>query len=56
MRANKERKIGIIFYKHRKFTFANEAAKQLIGIDLNTNEGHALTQACKTVARECARI
>ena len=51
MRSNKERKTGIIYYKHRKFTFANEAAKQLIGIDLNTNEGHALTRTCKAVAR-----
>ena len=51
MRSNKERKTGIIYYKHRKFTFANEAAKQLIGIDLNTSEGHALTRTCKAVAR-----
>ena len=51
MRSNKERKTGIVFYKHRKFTVANEAAQQLIGIDLNANAGHALTLACKSVAR-----
>ncbi len=51
VRANKERKIGIVFYKHRRFTLANEAAHELIGIDLNTNEGHTLTQAFKSVAR-----
>lgn len=51
LRSNKERKIGIIFYKHRRFTFANEAAQELVGMDLNTNLGHSLTQACKTVAR-----
>ena len=51
LRSNKERKIGIIFYKHRRFTFANEAAQELVGMDLNNNLGHSLTQACKTVAR-----
>ena len=51
LRSNKERKIGIVFYKHRRFTFANEAAQELVGMDLNTNLGHSLTQAFKTVAR-----
>lgn len=51
LRSHKERKIGIVFYKHRRFTFANEAAQELIGMDLNTNLGHSLTQACKSVAR-----
>ncbi len=51
MRSNKERKVGILFYKYRKFTLANEAAQELVGIDLNTNEGHPLTQAIRTLAR-----
>ena len=29
LRSTKERKIGILFYKYRKFTIANEAAQQL---------------------------
>ena len=52
MRAGKERKIGIIFYKHRRFTFANETAQELTGMDLNMNLGHSLTIACKGVARK----
>lgn len=51
LRSQKERKIGVIFYKHRRFTFASQAAQQLVGMDLNTNVGHVLTQSCKTVAR-----
>jgi hypothetical protein len=51
LRSNKERKIGIVFYKHRRFTVANESAQELIGMDMNTNEGHALTQAFRSVAR-----
>ena len=56
MRSNKERKIGILFYKHRKFTFANEAAQELIGIDLNANEGHASPKPVKSVARAYKNI
>jgi transcriptional regulator of aromatic amino acid metabolism len=51
MRSNKERKVGILFYKYRKFTLANEAAQELVGIDLNANEGHPLTQAIRALAR-----
>ncbi len=51
MRSNKERKVGILFYKYRKFTLANEAAQELVGIDLNANEGHRLTQTIRALAR-----
>lgn len=50
VRNNKERKIGVIYYKNRRFTFANEAAKTLVDIDLNTTDGHPLTQTCKSIA------
>lgn len=36
IRTSQERKIGIVFYKHRRYTLANEAAQELIGFDLNT--------------------
>ena len=52
MRSGKERKVGVVFYKHRKFTIANEAAQELIGFDLNSNPGDSLTQAFKAVARK----
>ena len=50
--SNKERKIGIIFYKHRRFTCANEAAHELIGFDLNSNQNHPLTQTLRATARK----
>lgn len=43
--------IGIIFYKNRRFTFGNQAAKEMIKININTQEGHPLTQALKHIAR-----
>ena len=43
--------IGIMFYKNRRFTFGNQAAKELVKININTQEGHPVTQAFKHVAR-----
>lgn len=51
LRTNKERKIGIVFFKGRKFTYANQAAKELISIDINSNQGHQLARAFKNVAQ-----
>lgn len=44
-----QQKIGLIMYKSRQFVFANKEAKELISINLNTQKGHPLTQACKKV-------
>lgn len=44
-------KIGIIFYKHRIFSCANQTAKELVGIDINKEYGHPLSQALVHVAR-----
>lgn len=50
LRANKQKEIGIIFYKNRRFTFGNQAAKELIKINPNLLEGHPLTKALKKLA------
>ncbi len=52
MRNDKQRKIGLLFYKYRKFVFANQAAKEIITINVNMQEGHPLAQALKRVAQE----
>jgi len=51
LKNNKQKDIGIIFYKNRRFIFGNQTAKELVKININTQEGHPLTQALKTVAR-----
>jgi len=51
IRTTRERKIGIVFYKNRKFTLANQAAQDLIKIDLNHEHRHELAQACMYVAK-----
>ncbi|MCX5922545.1 MAG: sigma 54-interacting transcriptional regulator [Candidatus Dependentiae bacterium] len=52
LRPTKQKEIGIIFYKNRRFVFGNQTAKELIQININKQEGHSLTQALKLIARQ----
>lgn len=52
IRATDHRKIGIIFYKSRRFVFGDKAAKDLIGINPQTQAGHPLALALKNIARQ----
>lgn len=52
LRTTQQRKIGLIFYKNRRFNFGNQAAKELIGMNPNALEGHPLTKALKSVATQ----
>lgn len=52
MRSDTDRKIGVVYYKHRRFTCANQAAHELIGLDLNQHIGHSISLAFKEVARK----
>jgi len=49
---NNEQNTGIIFYKNNKFTFGNEHAHKIIGINPNKQEGHPLSKALKYVAKQ----
>ncbi len=50
LRSDKDLKIGIVFYKNRKFTYANQSAKDLLNIDINNNSGHALSKCFRELA------
>jgi transcriptional regulator with GAF, ATPase, and Fis domain len=52
LRAKNHKKIGIIFYKSRRFTFANQTAKELIQINPNFQDGHPMTKALKNLAQQ----
>lgn len=52
LKNNKHKEIGIIFYKYRRFIFANQTAKEMIKININTQEGHPMSRALKQVARQ----
>jgi len=51
VRNNKEKKIGIIFYKNRHFIFGNKEAKELIKINLNHQKGHPITKNIKKIVQ-----
>jgi DNA-binding NtrC family response regulator len=44
--------VGIILYRNRHFTWANQAAQELIPIDLNLQEGHPLTKEIKHLVHQ----
>ena len=46
---NKNKKIGIIFYKNRRFIFGNKEAQELIPINLNKQSGHIITKHLKKI-------
>lgn len=52
LRNSPQKEIGILFYKNRRFIFGNKAAKDLIKININTQEGHALAKAARHIARQ----
>jgi len=52
LRSPQQKAIGIIFYKNRLFTFANQAAKEMVKINLNIQQGHAIARALKYVAQQ----
>lgn len=52
LRHSKQREIGIIYYKNRQFSFENKAAKQLIGVNPNKQEGDPLVKKIRNLARD----
>lgn len=52
LRDTKQRKIGILFYKGRHFTFGNKVAQEMLLVDPNKQEGHPLTILLKTLVRQ----
>lgn len=52
LRKGKTKHIGILFYKNRQFSYGNQAAKELIDININQQHGHPLTQSLRQLAQE----
>ena len=52
LRNTKQNAIGIIFYKNRHFILSNQAAKELIKININLQKGHTLAKACKNIGQQ----
>lgn len=52
LRSTKDRKIGILFYKTKRFTLANQSAQEILDFDVNSNDGHPFVQTLKQIARK----
>jgi transcriptional regulator with PAS, ATPase and Fis domain len=52
LRNSKQKEIGVIFYKSRRFIFGNKIAKELVNINLNQQEGHPLTKTLRHIAQQ----
>lgn len=44
--------LGIIFYKHGNCIIGNQAAQEIVKIDLKTQEGHPITKALKAIGHQ----
>lgn len=52
LKNGKHRDIGILFYKNRRFIYANQIAREMIKININMQEGHPISRALKNLARQ----
>jgi transcriptional regulator of aromatic amino acid metabolism len=51
-RKNKIKHIGILFYKNRQFSYGNQAAKELLAININQQQGHPLVQSLRQIGQQ----
>ena len=51
-RSSQDKEIVVILYKSRRFNFRNKAAKDMIGIDPNTEKGHPLANTLKDIVNK----
>jgi transcriptional regulator of aromatic amino acid metabolism len=52
LHTNRDMRIGILFYKNRRFVYGNQAAKELIGININAQDGHPLAKILKKIVQQ----
>jgi transcriptional regulator with PAS, ATPase and Fis domain len=52
VRQGRAKHIGILFYKNRQFAYGNQAAKDLIDININQQHGHPITQSLRQLAHQ----
>lgn len=50
LRNNSNKKVGVIYYKNKKFELENQAANDIIPVKLNMHDGHPITKKLKELA------
>lgn len=51
IKQNHHKKIGILFYKSRRFIFGNQDAKEIVSFNINAQPGHPLTKKLLQIAK-----
>jgi len=52
LRKSKTKHIGILFYKNRQFSYGNQAAKELVDININQQHGHPFVQSLRHIVQQ----
>jgi DNA-binding NtrC family response regulator len=52
LRKHKTKHIGILFYGNRQFSYGNQAAKDLIDINVNQQHGHPVVQSLRQLVQQ----
>lgn len=50
-RNSQDRKVGILFYKNRRFIFGNQIAQEFLGCDPMVHQGHPVAQLLKKLVK-----
>lgn len=51
LKNNKQKKYGVIFYKNNRLTVGNQETQELMGVDIFEQQGYALAQKIKKIAK-----
>ncbi|HEV2601245.1 MAG TPA: hypothetical protein VGT41_03025, partial [Candidatus Babeliales bacterium] len=49
LRNLKQKDVGLVFYKNKRFIYGNQTAHTLITVNINTHDAHPITQAIKKI-------
>ena len=52
LRTNKDNSFGLLFYKNRKFSFANKSASEIINVNPNVQEGDPLVKTLRALVHQ----
>lgn len=52
LRKGKTKHIGILFYKNRQFSYGNQAAQELLDININQQHGHPIVQSLRQLVQQ----
>ena len=52
LKNNQDKSIAVLYYKNRKFVFANQAAKNMLTFNINKYDGHPFAKVLRQIAQQ----